>query len=1025
MPLQSPSSPRCPARFGRRLLHLLGGASRGRVSRTWLVACGLVAAGAGWGQGAPLTRFYPFEEIGCLSRGTQLAHDRFGRLVVAQQGEFIVLNDTTWQKLWSENVIGINLRIVARAPDGTLYYGAFGSWGVFVAGADGKLQPRSLATPESPPWVRATRFDRILCTEAGVFFTGLGGVVFHGKDGRTRYFEIEGTVCVFPRDGKYLLSTFDLGLRSLDLENGTTARVECPWTRRDAVLAVAGEHRNQSLVAMASGRLLLVRSLQEAQPVDLGQPPASISTLVALPEGGFAVGFGDRGVVLLTEDGRVHSRLTGPEFIGVTALASHEPGVLWAAAESGLSKVLYDQPFTTFGRAAGLAVDWPQVFHWRGRPMVVSGGVIYEPVAAPASGEREFRPIQNRPGAGLWAVAEVGGSLVVATGDRVFAAEGDGVFRPIASGVRAARLVRLDDDTFLAIGTEQVTALRRTSGVWSECAKRAPGVGYPYIVHRGGPASAWVELGLNRVAKFSLEGEELRTRLVDQFPSSEPCWINVSVVDDKVVFCGSWLEPVVVDERTLAPVEAPMLRRLFAESPRRIQRLQRDGRGVLWASHDRGLLRAEARDGRWVIDPGSYAGIQGATPLVTVLPGDDIWASTGSTLYRLRREEDRPAGQGSGPLLVALRDGRTNREIALAGRHRGDLGRFAYAENSLQLDFFAGGYAGPRSFLYEHRLDDSEWRPSAPGAPVFLADLAEGDYRLEVRTVDDLGRTSPVTAFTLAIDPPWYRRWYSYLGYGAFVGGLVVAVHRLSVRRARLRHAALEREVADRTSELRATMARLREETQTNATLAERNRLAAEIHDSLEQGFTGLALQIETTAGLPGCPAPVQSGLAAALGMVGYCRKEIRHAVQGLHAPVLGTSDLVEAIRLSVAQSAPQPGFGVVAVEGQPRRLESATEHHLLRIVQEAVANTVKHAAARRLEVTLAYEEAGLRITVTDDGRGFRPEAVARGTGHHFGLPSLRARAHKFGGTVAIDSQPGAGTTVRVWAPAPQANPSP
>ena len=123
----------------------------------------LVAVGGAWLSatvggavgGSPPTRIFPFEEIGCFSRGAQLAYDRFGRLVVAQQGEFLVLNDTTWMKLWAENTADINLSEVCRAPDGSLLYGAFGSWGVFDADPDGGLHPRSLVLPDCPPWVRA------------------------------------------------------------------------------------------------------------------------------------------------------------------------------------------------------------------------------------------------------------------------------------------------------------------------------------------------------------------------------------------------------------------------------------------------------------------------------------------------------------------------------------------------------------------------------------------------------------------------------------------------------------------------------------------------------------------------------------------------------------------------------------------------------------------------------------------------------------------------------------------------------
>lgn len=976
-----------------------------------------VGQGVAVAAGEPPTRYFPFEEIGCLARGAQLAHDRFGRVVVAQQGEFIVLNDSTWQKLWSENTTGISLRNVRRGANDELYYGAFGSWGVFVTGPDGKLQPRSLVPQDAPAWVRANNVDRILWTERGVFFSGLSGVVFHGHDGAVRFFEIEGVSCVFPFGARILVSTFDNGVMELDLAHGTSRAAEWGWPRRNVVVLTAGARGRNLLVATGSNQLLLVRTgTGEAQVEKLWQLPGTAAALTALPEGGFAVAVSGVGLMILTEEGQLRTTLSGRQFAGITALESHETGVLWAAAEGGLLKVLHAQPFTTFGRDSGLLIDWPQVVRWQGRPLVASGGRLYEANDDAGAGGPGFRPMAPRPGPGIWGVVEMGGSLLVASGERVFSAERAGEFNPVVANLRAARLVRIDDTTCLAIGNDEIAALRRGPTGWVECAERAKGVGYPYIVHTG-PGSAWVELGLNRLARIAVEDGAVRVRLVEEFPWAEPCWVNVSIVGTTAIFCGSWADPVLVDERTLAPVAEPALRRLFAESPRRIQRLHRDERGVLWASHDRGLLRAEAAGDRWELDVRSYAGINGPTPRVVSLPGGDIWVSTGSTLHRLQPAAAPRKGTGAGPTLVALRNSRTNTTVPLEGHGGGELGRLAYADNSLQLEFFAGGYAAVRPFGYEFRLGDGEWSLSPPGSSVFLPDLPEGRYRLGVRTVDDLGVASAEAVFGFEIAAPWYRTVYAYGGYGLLLALLVVGVQRLSVRRVRLRQAELERQVAERTGELRAAMERLRQETQTSATLAERNRLAAEIHDSLEQGFTGLSLQLETTAELPGCSGPVRSGVDAALSMVGYCRKEIRHAIRGLHSPILGTADLATAIRQLATQLEPNPGYASVEVVGRPRHLDSATEHHLLRIVQEAVTNAVKHAEAKRLEVVLEYAADGVRLTVRDDGRGFRPDEVASGHGGNFGLPSFRTRAHTVGGSVEIDSRPGAGTTVRVWAP--------
>jgi signal transduction histidine kinase len=227
----------------------------------------------------------------------------------------------------------------------------------------------------------------------------------------------------------------------------------------------------------------------------------------------------------------------------------------------------------------------------------------------------------------------------------------------------------------------------------------------------------------------------------------------------------------------------------------------------------------------------------------------------------------------------------------------------------------------------------------------------------------------------------------------------------------------LRRRVAQRTTELRATMEKLQRETQTAATLAERNRLAGEIHDSLEQGFSGLILQLDTTAKKAGCPPEVRAGLTLARNMVAFSRNEVRHAVWDLQSPVLDEGDLGTALKKIVEQLAPETPHTTVSIENTPCPLSSAVEHHLLRIAQEAITNCVKHAEARNLDVVLNYAGDEVILSIRDDGCGFIPGQVLTGGVGHFGLRSLRGRASKIHGTLNITSSPGKGTTVEARVP--------
>lgn len=970
-------------------------------------------------DGAPLTRFYPYEEIGRVSRGVHLSFDALGRLAVVQEDEYIVLNDNLWIARSGEELSGIGMHAARVDLDGTSLYGALGSWGILAPGPGGRLLPQSLVPAVFPKWVLSTNFDKLLCRPEGVYFAGWNGVVFRDRlSGVHRFFEVPGVSCVFFSEGTVYVSSHDRGVLSLDASRQTLTTVDPRVFGNRAIGQFADAGPNSGVLATTFRQLLLYRG-GELQPVPppLGpQLAGGVTALQSLPEGGVAVAITGAGVYVVDADGQVRLSLTGPEYARVTALASREPGVLWAANETGVLKILHSQPFTRFGQTLGLPIGWPQVVSWQGGIVIASSGRLYTPIAARGDGPVHFEPMRDQPEAGTWAIAVVGTSLLAGNKSGVYVHQPNKGFTLAAPGVPSARLVPVDDTTCIAIDADEISAVQYRDGRWSECAPRIPGVGYPAIVHAG-RNSAWIEVGVNRVARIGLNGGRLESRTFEQFPWKTPKWVNVSVLGSTVVLAGSENKRIFFDEERQAISAAPELEELLNGAPYPIIRICRDDTGTFWGSHQHGLFSLTLNDGRPVYDSASYGVIEERIPLVRALPGGDIWISTGQSLYHLNRDRIPQTPSRFQPVLVGVRDSRSNMEILQGAPLPATLRRLRHEENNVAFEFFAGSYASMRPPGYEYRLNDRPWQKLATGSTIAFSNLREGRYRLAVRVVDGRGAISLPRDFAFEVSPPWFRRWFALASYPLLVGGLLFGVLQFSMRRAKARNAELEDLVAERTHELQSTMRRLQQETRTSATLAERNRLAGEIHDSLEQGFTGLTLQLETTASFPACPPEVKSGLTVALNMVSYSRNEVRHAVRDMHSPILASTDLETAVKRILAQVAPHPDYAKLKIEGTPRRLGSTIEHHLLRIAQEAITNAVKHAAAQHVEVVLAFHEAAVELTIRDDGRGFEPDAVLHGISCHFGLPSFRGRASKMGGTVAIDSRPGAGTRITVCVP--------
>jgi signal transduction histidine kinase len=201
----------------------------------------------------------------------------------------------------------------------------------------------------------------------------------------------------------------------------------------------------------------------------------------------------------------------------------------------------------------------------------------------------------------------------------------------------------------------------------------------------------------------------------------------------------------------------------------------------------------------------------------------------------------------------------------------------------------------------------------------------------------------------------------------------------------------------------------------------ERQRIARELHDSVEQELTGLSMQLGNIAGdirrMP-TQIPLQFGdsIQIAQKMLQHCQEEAHASIQDLRNIDLEQLELPGALRKLLPMVV--DGFGAnlqLNVTGDSRSIAGITETHLLRIAQEGVANAAHHAAASKIAVDLGYTSDAVTLTISDDGRGFDPSVPA--PDGHFGLRGIRERANKMRAALDIQSTPGKGTTIRVMVP--------
>ncbi|MEK7954261.1 ATP-binding protein [Luteolibacter soli] len=200
-----------------------------------------------------------------------------------------------------------------------------------------------------------------------------------------------------------------------------------------------------------------------------------------------------------------------------------------------------------------------------------------------------------------------------------------------------------------------------------------------------------------------------------------------------------------------------------------------------------------------------------------------------------------------------------------------------------------------------------------------------------------------------------------------------------------------------------------------NAVTAERSRLARDLHDTLEQGLTGIHLRLHSIGPEEADASPeTREHLQAVDSLVRQCHSEMRQSIWNLRSVALEKFDLAEALERAAKSLTLGSNIRVDAKQSSASgRLPALIEDNLLRIGQEAITNAVKHAKPSVITIDLHVSAKRAILSVADDGCGIRQEAVPG----RFGLTGMQERAQRIGGTLRVESNAQGGTTVEVEVP--------
>ena len=316
----------------------------------------------------------------------------------------------------------------------------------------------------------------------------------------------------------------------------------------------------------------------------------------------------------------------------------------------------------------------------------------------------------------------------------------------------------------------------------------------------------------------------------------------------------------------------------------------------------------------------------------------------------------------------------------------------------LRIAYTALSFVAPNKVRFRYRLDgfDKEWNDDSGLRQAVYTNLPPKRYTFRVIACNNDGVWNNAGASCdFSIAPAFYQtNWFRF----SCLSGLSLLLWSLHRLRLRKMEAALNLLYQER--------------------LAERTRIAREMHDTLLQHICGCALQLDGLAKLATIPALARDQLHEIRRETELCLREAREFVWELRLPTLEEKDLPEALREAGEQIVGGQAVQFhTTVKGSRRPASAKVQQHLIRIVQEATRNAVRYSRAKEIEMDIAYLDTdSIRVQFRDDGCGFDLQQASLELGH-WGLTNIRERAQQIGAELTICSTPGHGTELEIVAP--------
>jgi len=719
---------------------------------------------------------------------------------------------------------------------------------------------------------------------------------------------------------------------------------------------------------------------------------------------------GGSNLQVFTNGGIFDTSLEGMETGGTLAFEDREGNIWFGSANGGMVHFRRDHPFRVLGPAEGLTI--PVVFSIA--PSASGGVWMSSPTGLIRWQDNQAKVISVRPYA--WPAALRGifedrdGSVLLAIFQGTVLRYRDGTFSDASStamvpGTHLHWSMRMRDGT-LVLGqnngkliVESAEGRKIFDGALAECGTQAN----DGCEDRHG--NLWLATAYSGLCEVRRNGAEWTFHRYGRdkiLPTHRLYAVHCDGDDLWIGTAGRGL----VRKRGTEFVSINDTKGLRSNH---VGAIVRDRVGFLWVSSRRGIERLDPAELNRVADgeldrisglPFDIDDGMGGNTVVTSFPPSGAIDRDGGIWFPTLRGAvyfPDPSAVKPAPVPVPVIE-----KVTLDGREFERNGNLPMEREvglgNLVIAISAPTFVSPHRLRVRYRLIgfDRGWIDAGLRRTVYYTNLPAGKFRFELALSTAGNATPRLAGFDIILVPPFYRT--RIFTVTLVLAGilLILLLVRIRLWQQRLRFVAV---------------------------VDERERIARDMHDTLEQSLVASRLQLDAAEAGLGRPGLAEKHIGRARELVDRSMREAKASIWALRAGLSDEADLRAALSAIIGQALAGTRVAFhLDCQGEPYRLEPEAERQLVRIAQEGVTNALKHGAPKAINVQLRFSSTGVEMDVRDDGSGFDAGesgvSPAGKPGAHFGLRGMHERAQTLSGTLQIHSRPGEGVAISVSVPA-------